>query len=160
MTGDGDRLDGIVELLAASDFDRIGHIDNDDVRWLCRELRDAQAENERINGSRSCYVAAGLALERERDELRAEVESLRAKLAAVQEWAMVSEIAAPPLDWAALGRALAAAEQDEPKREQDETCAYNIGDTAPCRCVLPRGHAGLHRCGCFIDPPEPKREQS
>ncbi|RIJ76650.1 hypothetical protein D1871_11295 [Nakamurella silvestris] len=25
-------------------------------------------------------------------------------------------------------------------------CGFNVGDNTPCRCLLPRGHSGLHSC--------------
>lgn len=40
------------------------------------------------------------------DGALAEIERLRLRLAAVTEWTMVNEIAAPPLDWAGLGNIL------------------------------------------------------
>lgn len=94
-----------------------------------------------------CADCAG-ALVLDHNALVAEVESLRAKLAAVQEWAMVNEIAAPPLDWAALGRALAAAEQDE--RCGHEAYRRNLA------ALNPDLAAAMPQCNCD----DPKREQS
>lgn len=95
-----------------------------DVPGLVSQLRDARAENERhvANWEQQCALTERVMVER---------DDLRASLAAVQEWAMVNETAAPPLDWAGLGRALAAAEQDEPKRcEHGFTDAHAVIETS------------------------------
>lgn len=68
---------------------------------LVAQLRDAQAENERL-GKQLTGVHLMLSAQRDR------ADAAEARLAAAREWAMVNEIAAPPLDWAALGAALDA----------------------------------------------------
>lgn len=84
-------------------------------------------------------------------EAKERAERAEAALAAVREWRQsISGWVDPirPRDiLRALDAALAATEQDEPKR----ICGFNVGDTGPCRCLLPRGHAGLHQCEHTID---------
>lgn len=80
---------------------------------LLARARKAEDENERLS-RHGGFVAFSL-FERvagERDALAARLASAEAKLAAVRDWAMVNEIAAPPLDWAALGATLRTDDRD------------------------------------------------
>jgi hypothetical protein len=121
-----------------STFDRA-----DNTARLAPELAEAKREIERLRaevksrGEQICSLVDRKAAIRERAEA-AEAKVVRVEALADEH----DHCSGCPTPWW-----LRAALADAPAEQRAEVCGHDVGDPPEvCRCLLPRGHSGLHSC--------------